>query len=69
MLTPDELTTLCQRLALSEQAQKTLALIRSSLPAAVLAAVGKMFPFAIPAGKWGSSFKQKAAWWNSQESI
>jgi putative transposase len=51
MLTPDELTTLCRRLALSEQAQKTLALIRSSPPARRVGSGGKNVPVRYPSRK------------------
>src|SRR6266568_9445958 len=53
MLTPDELTTLCQRLALSEQAQKTLAFIRTSPPARRVGSGGKNVPVRYPSRKMG----------------
>lgn len=53
MLAPDELTTLCQRLALSEQAQKTLVLIRSSRPARRVGSGGKNVPVRYPSRKMG----------------
>lgn len=53
MLTPDEITTLYQHLALSEQAQKTLALIRSSPPARRVGSGGKNVPVRYPSRKMG----------------
>jgi putative transposase len=53
MLTADELTALCQRLALSEQAQKTLALIRSPRPARRVGSGGKNVPVRYPSRKMG----------------
>jgi len=53
MLTPDELATVCQRLALSEQAQKILALIRSSPPARRVGSGGKNVPVRYPSRKMG----------------
>lgn len=53
MLTPDELTTLCQRLALSEQAQKALELIRSSPPARRVGSGGQNVPVRYPSRKMG----------------
>ena len=61
MLTPNEFAMLCQHLALSEQAQKLLRSFALHRQHAVLGAEDKMFLFAILAGKWVSSFKQKAA--------
>ena len=53
MLTSDELATLCQHLALSEQAQKTLTLIRSSPPARRVGSGGKNVPVRYPSRKMG----------------
>jgi putative transposase len=53
MLTPDEMTTLCQRLAPSSQAQKTLGLIRSSPPARRVGSGGKNVPLRYPSRKMG----------------
>jgi putative transposase len=53
MLTPDELATLCQRLALSEQAQKVLTHIRSSPPSRRVGSDGKNVPVRYPSRKMG----------------
>ncbi len=53
MLTPDEFATLCQHLALSQQAQKTLTRIRSSPPSRRVGSSGKNVPVRYPSRKMG----------------
>ena len=53
MLTPNEFAMLCQHSALSEQAQKTLALIRTSPPARRVGSGGQNVPVRYPSRKMG----------------
>src|SRR5437762_6339933 len=53
MLTPDELTLLCQRLGLSSQAQELLTHIRSSAPSRRVGSGGKNVPVRYPSRKMG----------------
>jgi putative transposase len=53
MLTPDDLATLCQNLALSEQAQAVLTRIRSSPPSRRVGSGGKNVPVRYPSRKMG----------------
>jgi putative transposase len=54
MLTPDELSSLYQRLGLSSQAQAVVAHIRSSPPSRRVGSGGKNVPVRYPSRKMGA---------------